>query len=93
MRWPFFRAHGGSKVSRYERFARTPSLATALTYEAIFGVPAREFFAGVYQRAERNARRSAQLLRARSAPARAERIAKLKILVEVAPDDEYKLPA
>jgi len=38
----------GAKVSRYERFARQPTLQTALAYEAIFGVPVRELFAGIY---------------------------------------------
>lgn len=41
----------GAKASRYERFARQPSLETVLAYEAIFGVPARELFAGVYEQA------------------------------------------
>jgi len=39
----------GSKVSRYERFARTPSLATVFAYEIIFRAPARELFAGTYE--------------------------------------------
>jgi transcriptional regulator with XRE-family HTH domain len=87
-------AHHGTKVSRYERFARTPSLETALAYEAILGVPARELFAGVYQRAERSARRRAQLLKKRAALPGPERIAKLKILGEVAPrNDEQELAA
>ena len=37
----------GAKVSRYERLARRLSLETAFAYEALFGVPARELFAGV----------------------------------------------
>ena len=41
----------GSKVSRYERFAREPTLATALACEALFGVPLRELFAGMYDEA------------------------------------------
>ena len=32
-------ARSGAKTSRYERFRRTPSLETALAYEALFGVP------------------------------------------------------
>jgi transcriptional regulator with XRE-family HTH domain len=43
----------GTKVSRYERYARTPTLKTALACEAIFGVPASELFAGIYEKAER----------------------------------------
>ncbi len=40
-----------AKVSRYERFVRQPTLETVLAYEAIFGAPARELFAGVYEQA------------------------------------------
>lgn len=39
----------GSKVSRYERFARTPSLPTVIAYELILGTPARELFRGTYE--------------------------------------------
>ena len=45
-------AQSGSKTSRYERFTREPSLATALAYEAIFQKPARELFGGLYQKVE-----------------------------------------
>ena len=38
----------GARVCRDERFAREPSLATALAYEAIFQKPARELFGGLY---------------------------------------------
>ncbi len=41
----------GTKVSRYERSARPPSLRTALAYQAIFGVPVDELFAGEFQEA------------------------------------------
>ena len=34
----------GTKVSRHERASRPPSLRTALTYQAIFGVPVHELF-------------------------------------------------
>ena len=43
----------GTKVSRYERFARKPSLETLFAYEVVFGAPARELFAGVYQKVGR----------------------------------------
>jgi transcriptional regulator with XRE-family HTH domain len=46
-------AQSGSKVSRYERFAREPSLATALAFEAIFQRPVSELFAGFYQNIDR----------------------------------------
>jgi transcriptional regulator with XRE-family HTH domain len=39
----------GTKVSRYERFARTPNLQTVFAYEIIFGVPARELCAGIFE--------------------------------------------
>lgn len=38
----------GTKVSRYERFSREPSLATAFAYEVLFGVPASELLAGTF---------------------------------------------
>jgi transcriptional regulator with XRE-family HTH domain len=52
----------GAKVSRYERFARQPTLQTALAYEAIFAVPVRDLFAGIYQKVERPVSQRAQLL-------------------------------
>ena len=42
----------GAKVCRDERFAREPSLSTALAYEAIYQKPVRELFAGFYEKAE-----------------------------------------
>jgi DNA-binding XRE family transcriptional regulator len=41
----------GTKVSRHERAKRPPSLQTALTYQAIFGVPVHELFPGDYSEA------------------------------------------
>jgi len=55
----------GTKVSRYERFARVPTLRTALAYEAIFHKPLRELFAGLYQEIEKETERRAQRLAAR----------------------------
>src|SRR5881628_703008 len=52
----------GAKVSRYERLARRPSLETAFAYEAVFGVPARELFAGVYEKVEREVVKRARVL-------------------------------
>jgi transcriptional regulator with XRE-family HTH domain len=43
----------GAKVSRYEHFGREPGLRTALACEAIFQVPVRELFAGIYQKVEK----------------------------------------
>lgn len=42
----------GTKVSRYERLARKPTLHAVFAYEMIFRVPAREMFAGLYQKVE-----------------------------------------
>lgn len=39
----------GTKVSRHERATRPPSLQTALTYQAIFGVPVHELFPQDYR--------------------------------------------
>ena len=80
-------AQDGTKASRYERFARTPSLETALAYEAIFGLSVRELFAGVYERAERAAARRARLLRKQVGP---EKVLRLKILGEVRLDDKQQ---
>lgn len=42
----------GSKVSRYERFARLPDLRTVFAYEIIFHTPAQELLAGIYDAVE-----------------------------------------
>ena len=39
----------GHKASRYELRKRKPNLETVLAYELIFGTPARELFAGVFE--------------------------------------------
>jgi transcriptional regulator with XRE-family HTH domain len=52
----------GIKVSRDENSAREPSLETALAYEAIYGKPVRELFAGLYEQAERKVAERAKLL-------------------------------
>jgi transcriptional regulator with XRE-family HTH domain len=51
----------GIKVSRDENFAREPSLQIALAYEAIYGKPVRELFAGLYEQVERNVAQRARL--------------------------------
>ena len=55
-------AESGAKVCRYERFAREPSLQTALAYEAIFQTSVSELFAGLYQNAERQVAARARAL-------------------------------
>jgi len=52
----------GAKASRHERHSRVPGLETALAYEALFGVPVRELFAGVYQKVETDVLKRARIL-------------------------------
>jgi len=51
-----------AKVSRYERFERTPTLESALMYQTVLGVPVAELFAGMYQEAEKKAAKRAREL-------------------------------
>lgn len=51
-----------AKVSRYENLERLPPLKTALMYEAVFGIPVAELFAGVYQQVERETSKRARAL-------------------------------
>ena len=51
-----------SQVSRYERGLRLPDLETVLAYEAIFGVHARDLFAGLFEEIERRTHERARLL-------------------------------
>jgi transcriptional regulator with XRE-family HTH domain len=51
-----------NKVSHYERFTRQPNLETVFACEALFGVPARELFAGMYQKVEETIRQRGQIL-------------------------------
>lgn len=51
-----------AKVSRYERFERTPTLESALMYQAVLGVPVAELFAGMYQKAEKETAKRAKEL-------------------------------
>src|SRR3989442_14855757 len=59
-------AQTGTKVCRYERFVREPSLETALAYEAIFKTSASELFGGLYQKVEREVAERAKMLAARN---------------------------
>ena len=52
----------GEKVCRDENFVREPSLQDALVYEAIYGQPVRELFAGMYQQAEQAVAARAKIL-------------------------------
>jgi len=57
--------HNSAKVSRYEHSRRVPSLDTIFAYEAILGCSSRELFAGIQERAERQAMHRVRLLRRR----------------------------
>jgi transcriptional regulator with XRE-family HTH domain len=59
-------AQSGTKVCRYERFVREPSLETALACEAIFKTSASELFGGLYQKVERKVAERAKILAARN---------------------------
>jgi transcriptional regulator with XRE-family HTH domain len=79
--------HGGAKVSRYELSGRIPDLKTIFVYEAIFQKPARELFAGIYDRAERETLRRVRQLVSRlrerqESPVLARKIAGLRAVVE-----------
>jgi transcriptional regulator with XRE-family HTH domain len=52
----------GSKVSRDESSKREPGLKDVLAYELIYGKPARELFAGVYEQVEREMAQRAKIL-------------------------------
>ena len=58
--------HNGAQVSRYEKRHRVPPLPTALAFEAVFGIPVGELFAGVKERiaqdVERRLKRLAEQL-------------------------------
>jgi transcriptional regulator with XRE-family HTH domain len=45
--------NSGTKISRYEKFVRMPSVATVFAYEVIFRAAARELFAGAYEEVHR----------------------------------------
>lgn len=66
-------ACSGSKVSRYERFARRPTLETALALEIILGVPVADLFAGVREELEPDIKRRARRLLRRLAKQQAHR--------------------
>lgn len=55
-------SESGTKVSRYERSVRQPTLETALAYEAILGVPSRTLFAGIFEKVDRAATQRAKTL-------------------------------
>ena len=52
----------GGKVSRDENYVRIPTLEMALAYEAIYGKPIRELFAGLYEQVGRDVSSRAKIL-------------------------------
>jgi transcriptional regulator with XRE-family HTH domain len=55
-----------AEVSRHENFERLPGLEMALAYEVMFGRPLSEIFGGLYQKAEREVAKRAQILASRT---------------------------
>lgn len=52
----------GGKVSRDENYSRVPTLEYALAYEAIYGKPIRELFAGLYEEVAQKVSSRAKIL-------------------------------
>lgn len=71
----------GTRISRYENLDRKPPLETALAYEAIFRVPARELFAELYQKVEKKTISRAQLLAEKLISAKPMRTTSRKLAV------------
>lgn len=55
-------AEGGTKVSRYERMRRKPSLETAWGYGIIFAADPEHLFAGAIQKVAKQVKRRAEIL-------------------------------
>lgn len=85
---------GESKVSRYERFQRMPTLGTALAYEAIFGAPTREVFAGIYEQTVTTIQERAKELVERLAQSKSDKgtARKLELLRSIASSRSAKEP-
>ena len=71
----------GTKVFRYERFVRKPSLESLFAYEVVFGTPARELFADAYQKVEKRISNRAQLLTRKLNRATPDRMATRKLQI------------
>ncbi len=64
----------GTKVSRYERLTRQPGVKTIFALEVIFRAPARNLFAGAYEKVERSAVKRALLLARRLSAGKPDRM-------------------
>lgn len=77
-------AASGTKVSRYENFARRPAVTAVFAYEIVFNQPASELFAGNYHAirlaVQKRARRMAKQLAARSDAQTGKTLRKLELL-------------
>ena len=83
-------------VSRHEQFQRAPSLKDALAYQALFGTPVAELFAGMYQQAERETSRRARIFANKLKKGKPERLrarkADLLRAVAITPDINKENP-
>ena len=82
------------KVSRYECRTRRPGLSSILAYEAFFGIPSRELFAGLYEKVERETFRRVRVLMKKLRAAEPSRLTahKLAALKAIAgPADEQSI--
>lgn len=52
----------GTKISRYEQYARKPNLETVLACQVIFHIPTETLFLGTYRKVEEKTRRRVLLL-------------------------------
>lgn len=77
----------GAKVSRYEAFARVPSISTVFAFEIIFRKEVRDLFAGTYDQVRRaTLRRTKRLMKKlrekKQRPAELRKIEFLHAIVE-----------
>ena len=68
-----------SKVSRYERFERLPTLENAFAYEAVFGAPSRELFAGMYEQTLKTIQERAKMLAQKLAQSKSDKTTARKL--------------
>jgi len=75
----------GTKVSRYERFARVPPLRTAMAFAAVYHTSVETLFAGVYDGVERETEPRARRLEAKLADAKSVQMSASKVTPRVQP--------
>ena len=88
--------HCGTKVSRYERFEREPTLRNALIFEAIFHMPVRQLFPGIFQEVEHRTILQARALLRRLEDTESKNPAtsrKIIVLREIAGSTEAEKPS